>query len=66
MKLKNNSNYSVDHDPTGTLVQMVEELCTDTGLNREQVLSQFPDFISGPVRERLASEKRTHENTPQR
>ena len=50
--------YNAYHDPTGAAVQMVKEICSGTGLNIEDVLSQFPDFISKPVRERLSSEKR--------
>ena len=55
--MKRENIYIVDHDPTGSAVQMVKEICRDTGLNLEYVLSQFPCFISKPVRERLASEK---------
>ena len=50
---------NVDHDPTGTAVQMVKEMCRGTGLNLETVLSKFPNYISIPVRQRLASERNT-------
>lgn len=59
--MERENTYIADHDPTGTAVQMVKEICRDTGLNLEYVLSQFPDFISKPVRERLASKKITQD-----
>lgn len=62
MKSGNESTYNAYHDPTGSAVQMVKEICKDTGLNLENVLSQFPDFISKPVRERLSSEKRNRDS----
>lgn len=57
MKKENENNYRLNHDPTGAAVQMVKEICSGTGLDFEYVLAQFPDFISKPVRDRLASEK---------
>ncbi len=46
-------NNNVDPDPTGTLVKMFEEICTNTGVNLEDVLPQFPGFVRDPVCERL-------------
>lgn len=60
MNLQNSEThiYSIDRNPTGTMVKLIQQICKKTRITREEALSQFPNFISEPVRERYASKKK--------
>ena len=57
MNKQKNVENSIEHDPTGALVKLFEEISKTTGIKFEDISDQLPEYISKPVRERLASKK---------